>query len=163
VCFKFEALFSSHGHPGTNHAILALFLWFLALSRSFHVNSCKFVALWQNFVDRPESYDLNSAKSCIFLVHENMWAVLSLFPPLSNTICRIEQHEKNFPPICQITSSLYYYTLEIFSVVLISFEIQTVKIRVISLERQTCQQFQFPKVQSKFVKILAPESQLGPQ
>jgi hypothetical protein len=26
VCFKFEALFSSHGHPGTNHAILALFL-----------------------------------------------------------------------------------------------------------------------------------------
>jgi hypothetical protein len=31
--------------------------------------SCEFVALQENFVDRPESYDSFSAKSCIFLAH----------------------------------------------------------------------------------------------
>jgi hypothetical protein len=31
--------------------------------------SCDIVALRENFVDRPESYDSFSAKSCAFLAH----------------------------------------------------------------------------------------------
>jgi hypothetical protein len=32
-------------------------------------NSCDIVALRENFVDRPESYDLFSGKSCVFFAH----------------------------------------------------------------------------------------------
>jgi hypothetical protein len=35
----------------------------------FDKTSCDIVALQENFVDRPESYDLFSAKSCVFLAH----------------------------------------------------------------------------------------------
>jgi hypothetical protein len=31
--------------------------------------SCDIVALRENFIDRPESYDSFSAKSCVFLAH----------------------------------------------------------------------------------------------
>jgi hypothetical protein len=34
--------------------------------------SCETIALWENCVGRPESYDSFSAKSCVFLVHE-LW------------------------------------------------------------------------------------------
>jgi hypothetical protein len=52
--------------------------------------SCEIVALWKNFVHRPESYDLNSAKSCVFIVHENMRTVLHLFPHFS-----VQSDQKN--------------------------------------------------------------------
>jgi hypothetical protein len=42
----------------------------LILSSIMTYSSCEIVALWKNIVDRPESYDLFSAKSCIFLAHE---------------------------------------------------------------------------------------------
>ena len=37
--------------------------------RNDGANSCEIVALRKNFVDRPESYDSFSAKSCVFLAH----------------------------------------------------------------------------------------------
>jgi hypothetical protein len=42
--------------------------------------SGKTVALWKYFVDRPESYDSNKTKSCVFIAHENVWVGLHLFP-----------------------------------------------------------------------------------
>jgi hypothetical protein len=41
------------------------------------------------------------------------------------------------------TNLISLLTSEIFKIILISFEIQTVEIKVISLEIQTCQQFEF--------------------
>jgi hypothetical protein len=38
-------------------------------SESMKINSCDIVALRENFVDRPESYDSFSAKSCVFHAH----------------------------------------------------------------------------------------------
>jgi hypothetical protein len=35
-----------------------------------HTLSCDIVALRENFIDRPESYDSFRAKSCVFLVHD---------------------------------------------------------------------------------------------
>jgi hypothetical protein len=43
--------------------------------------SCKVVALWKDFTDRPESYDRSRSKSCVFISHKNMGMVLHLFPP----------------------------------------------------------------------------------
>jgi hypothetical protein len=40
--------------------------------------SCEIVALRENFVDRPESYDSFSAKSCVFLAHSLRY--ISPFP-----------------------------------------------------------------------------------
>jgi hypothetical protein len=44
------------------------------------VGSCEIVALRENFVDRPESYNSFSAKSCIFLAHEKTRTVWDIFP-----------------------------------------------------------------------------------
>jgi hypothetical protein len=43
-------------------------VWNYLHFESVHV-SCDIVALRENFVDRPESYDSFSAKSCVFLAH----------------------------------------------------------------------------------------------
>jgi hypothetical protein len=44
-----------------------------------HYPSCEFIALRENFVDRPKSYDSFSAKSRIFLTHEKMCTVWGMF------------------------------------------------------------------------------------
>jgi hypothetical protein len=42
---------------------------------------CEIVALrGKKNVDRPESYDSNRAKTCVFIAHENVRAFLHLFP-----------------------------------------------------------------------------------
>jgi hypothetical protein len=41
--------------------------------------SCEIVALRENYIDRPESYDSFSAKSCIFLAHEKTRTVWGIF------------------------------------------------------------------------------------
>jgi hypothetical protein len=41
--------------------------------------SCEIVALRKNFYWWTESYDLNRAKRCVYIVHKNMWAVLHYF------------------------------------------------------------------------------------
>jgi hypothetical protein len=48
-----------------------LFSLFIAF-HCLHSCSCKIVALRENVVDRPESYDLFSTGSCIFLELEKM-------------------------------------------------------------------------------------------
>jgi hypothetical protein len=40
------------------------------------------VPLQKNSVDRLESYDLKSAKSCAFKAHQNVLSILHLFPTL---------------------------------------------------------------------------------
>ena len=41
--------------------------------------SCEIVALQENFVYRPESYDSASAKNCIFLAHEKTRTIWGIF------------------------------------------------------------------------------------
>jgi hypothetical protein len=41
--------------------------------------SCEILALRENFLDRPESYDSFSAKNCIFLAHEKTRTVWDIF------------------------------------------------------------------------------------
>jgi hypothetical protein len=53
--------------------------------------SCETVALRENFVDRPESYDSFSAKSCIFLAH-----ALGYISPFPYTICLKTRYKKKF-------------------------------------------------------------------
>jgi hypothetical protein len=36
------------------------------------IDNCKIVTLQKNFDNRPESYDSNRAKSCVFIVHKNV-------------------------------------------------------------------------------------------
>jgi hypothetical protein len=52
--------------------------------------SCETVALWENGVDRPESYNLIIAKSCAFLVHG-----LGYISPFPYTICPKARYKKN--------------------------------------------------------------------
>jgi hypothetical protein len=56
-----------------------------AMCGCLDMTSYIYVALRENFVDRRESYDLFSAKSCIFLVHEKTHAVWVYFSiPIHN-------------------------------------------------------------------------------
>jgi hypothetical protein len=48
-------------------------------------SSCEIIAFRTN-VDRQESYDWNSAKSCVFIAHENVRVVLHPPPPIFHTI-----------------------------------------------------------------------------
>jgi hypothetical protein len=55
------------------------------------ITSYETVALQENFVDRPESYDLFSAKSCLFLAHS-----LGYISPFLYTICPKARYKKKF-------------------------------------------------------------------
>jgi hypothetical protein len=68
--------------------IFCICLWFLfvIIWCLFEVN-CEIIAIRENFVDRPESYDLFSAKSCIFLVHEKTRTVWGYISPSPYTTC----------------------------------------------------------------------------
>jgi hypothetical protein len=52
--------------------------------------SCKIVALRKNVVDRPKSYDLFSAKSCVFLAHS-----LGYISPFPYTTWPKARYQKN--------------------------------------------------------------------
>jgi hypothetical protein len=58
--------------------------------------SCEIVALRENFVDRPESYDSFSAKSCIFFAHEKTRKVWGYICPFPYTTCPKTRYQK-FP------------------------------------------------------------------
>jgi hypothetical protein len=49
------------------------------INQCIRVCSCEIVALRENFVDRPESYDAFKAKSCIFLAHEKTHTLWDIF------------------------------------------------------------------------------------
>jgi hypothetical protein len=86
-------------------------------------------------VERPESYDSNRAKSCVFFVHENVRAVLHLLPPFSPTQSAQKERIKHFSRHLS-TNFIFLVTSEIFLIAdHLASEIQTVEIRVISLER----------------------------
>jgi hypothetical protein len=72
---------------------------------------CEIVALRKNFVDRlRESYDANKAKSCVFIAHENMQAILHLFP-----IFVTQPAQKNgMKNLSTNLISQYWLTAEIF-------------------------------------------------
>jgi hypothetical protein len=60
----------------------------------FSTPSCEIVALRKNFVVGLESYDSNGVRSCVFLVHENVWAVLHLFPLFLTQSGQKKMHQK---------------------------------------------------------------------
>jgi hypothetical protein len=90
--------------------------------------SCEIVALRENFIDRPESYDSYSAKICIFLVHEKtrtVWGIFLHSHTQSDPKQGIKKFLRHFPTALApsltlrisdiIQSSLESHTLEIFA------------------------------------------------
>jgi hypothetical protein len=55
-------------------------VFFILINYNLYLNSYEIIALQKKIVDRPESYAMNRAKSCVFRAHENLWAVLHLIP-----------------------------------------------------------------------------------
>jgi hypothetical protein len=86
--------------------------------------SCEIVALRENFIDRPESYNSYSAKSCIFLAHEKTCMVWGIFlyshtqsdPKVSKKFLR------HFP-----TALVPSLTLRISDIIQSSFESHTLE------------------------------------
>jgi hypothetical protein len=72
--------------------------------------SCKIKALQGKNVDRPESDNSNTAKSCVFIAHENLQVVLYLF---SHFLTQSAQRtaSKILQDIFQLISSLYFSLL----------------------------------------------------
>jgi hypothetical protein len=90
--------------------------------------SCEIVALRENFIDRPESYDSYSAKSCIFLAHEKtrtVWGIFLHSHTQSDPKQGIKKFLRHFPTALIpsltlrisdiIQSSLESHTLEFFA------------------------------------------------
>jgi hypothetical protein len=74
--------------------------------------SCEIVALRKLFVDGQESYDLNWAQSFAFIAHENVRAVLHLFPHFliqSGQKNGIKKFSRHFPAnrISLLTSDIF--------------------------------------------------------
>jgi hypothetical protein len=92
------------------------------------MSSCEVVALRENFIDRPESYDSYSTKSCIFLAHEKtrtVWGIFLHSHTQSDPKQGIKKFLRHFPPALVplltlrisdiIQSSLESHTLEFFA------------------------------------------------
>jgi hypothetical protein len=90
-----------------------------------HICSCEIVALQENFVDRPESYDLVYAKSCIFLAHEKtrtVWGILFHSHTQSDPKQGIKKFLRHFP-----TTLVPSLTLQISDIVHSSLQSPTLK------------------------------------
>jgi hypothetical protein len=90
------------------------------VNHSLWTPSCESVSLLENFVDRPESYDLFSAKSCIFLAHEKtctVWGIFLHFHTQHNPKQGIKKFLRHFP-----TTLVPSLTLQISDIVQSSFE-----------------------------------------
>jgi hypothetical protein len=79
--------------------------WYLA-ARALKINSCENVGLQKNFADRPESYDSNRAKNCIYCAQMLAGDSAFIFS-FSNTIWLKESKHLS-------TDLIFLLTLKIF-------------------------------------------------
>jgi hypothetical protein len=80
-----------------------------------HLSSCKNVALWKNFVARPDSYNLNSSKSCVFRAHKKARLFCIDSPIFSHNLPKVMYGIKKFSRHLS-TKLISLLTLEIFSI-----------------------------------------------
>jgi hypothetical protein len=115
-------------------------------------HSCEIVAHRENFVDRSESYDLFSAKNCIFLAHEKTRTVWGIFlhshtqPDLNHSIKKFLRHFHS-----TLVPSL---TLQISDIVQSSLESHTLEFSLIICHIRDLDVWSDGKWKSNFVKLV---------
>jgi hypothetical protein len=116
--------------------------------------SCEIVALRENFVDRPESYDSFSAKSCIhvFLAHEKMrtdWGIFFHSHTQSDPKQGIKKFRRHFP-----TTLVLSQTLQISGIVKSSLESPTLEFLLIICHIRDLDVWSRGKGNSNFVRLV---------
>jgi hypothetical protein len=114
-------------------------------------SSCEIVALRENFVDRPESYDSFSAKSCIFLAHEktrSVWGIFLNSHTQPDPKLGINKFLRHFP-----TTLVPSLTLQISDIVQSSFESPTLEFSLLISHIRDLNVWSHDKRKSNFVRL----------
>ena len=111
---------------------------------SVETPSCEIVAHRENFIDRPESYDLFSAKKCIFLAHEKTRTVWGAF---------LLPHTQPAPSIP--TTLVPSLTLQLSDIVQSSLESPTLEFSLIICYIRDLNVWSRSKGKSSFAKYLS--------
>jgi hypothetical protein len=114
--------------------------------------SCEIVALRENFVDKPESYDSVNARSCIFLAHEKthtVWGSFLQFNTQSDPNLGIKTLLRHFP-----TTLVPSQTLKISDIVQSNLQSTTLEFSLMICHILDLDVWSCGKGKSNFVRVV---------